>query len=311
MKATAYPFLLSLLGLLFVGGWGCQNPSAPNEKPKVVATTTFIGDMLREICGEELQLQCLMGPQTDPHLYKASARDLQKLTQADLIFYHGLHLEGRLQDALSSYAKRGNKVIPLAEHLPEAQWIKDNHGQPDPHVWFDPSLWAQVIPIAVSHLGDLDPDHRDLYEARGAKLIARYQKLDAWAKEKLAHLPKERRFLVSSHDAFNYFGRAYDFQVIGIQGISTVSEAGLGDLEAVKGIIRVHQIPTIFVESSVSHATIERVAADMNVQIGRELFSDALGEPGKIETHLGEGYDLGTYEGMFRHNVNALIDGLR
>ena len=291
---------------------GCKGPESPSEKEhlKVVVTTTFIGDILHFIGAEDIELQCLMGSQIDPHLYKASANDLQKISKADVIFYHGLHLEGRMQEALASFGNKGRKVIALAGSLPKDQLIFDAHGVPDPHVWFDLNLWKQVIPIVVQALQDLDPSKKDLYATRGNTLLQQYQSLDEWAKIRLAEIPDYRRFLVSSHDAFNYFGRAYDFQVIGIQGISTVSEAGIGDLELVKAFIKKHAIPTIFVESSVSHATIERVAKDLGVKIGAELFSDALGVPQVYETVRDETYDLGTYEGMMRHNVNALVQGL-
>lgn len=291
---------------------GCLNQKASEEnlKIKVVATTTFIGEIVKTIGGEAVELQCLMGPQIDPHLYKASAQDLQKISKADIVFYHGLHLEGRMQEALKSFAKKRPHVIALAESLPKDRLIFDGHGVPDPHVWFDISLWSQVIPIVVKAFQDIDPVNKEIYKERGDTLMKQYESLENWVLKTLGQISKDFRFLVSSHDAFNYFGRAYDFQVIGIQGISTVSEAGLGDLELVKAFIKQHQIPTIFVENSVSHATIERVAKDLGVAIGRELFSDALGVPQMHETINGETYDLGTYEGMVQHNVNVLVEGL-
>lgn len=291
---------------------GCSDstPAGENNRIKVVATTTFIGEIVQSIGGGKIQLQCLMGPQIDPHLYKASANDLQKLSRADIVFYHGLHLEGRMQEALESFAKKRPHVIALAESLPKDRLIFDAHGIPDPHVWFDMPLWSDVIPIVVKALQDINPENKAIYKERGDQLMMRYRALDEWVVKALSQIPQHRRFLVSSHDAFNYFGRAYDFQVIGIQGISTVSEAGLGDLELVKAFIKKHQIPTIFVENSVSHATIERVAKDLGVAVGKELFSDALGIPQMHETVGLDTYDLGTYEGMVRHNVNALLEGL-
>jgi manganese/zinc/iron transport system substrate-binding protein len=229
-----------------------------------------------------------------------------------VIFYNGLHLEGRMTDVFTRVARQGRKVYALAEQMPEERLLhpEGTEGLEDPHVWFDPELWAHAVAVVIEGLGAIDPDAAAAYQERGDAVRRDILAAHAWAQQRLAALPKERRVLVTSHDAFAYFGRAYDFKVVAIQGISTVTEAGLADVVAMIDFIKRDKVPAIFVESSVPHATIERVSRDSGARVGGELFSDALGAMGDIRTHGGESYDVGTWIGMFKHNVNTIADAL-
>jgi manganese/zinc/iron transport system substrate-binding protein len=180
-------------------------------------------------------------------------------------------------------------------------------GHHDPHVWFDVNLWSMCIDTVVMGLSAFDPAGKPYYEKRGQEYRARMRELHEWSVQRVGELPIEKRILATSHDAFNYFGRAYEFQVVGLQGISTATDVSLSDLVAMVEFIKRNGVKAVFVESSVPHKTIERVSRDANVKIGGELFSDALGTPGQKEN----GYDLGTYEGMIRHNVNTIVNALK
>jgi manganese/zinc/iron transport system substrate-binding protein len=200
-------------------------------------------------------------------------------------------------------------VVAVTEAIPEDRLLAPPEfaGHHDPHVWFDVTLWKLCLDPVVQALSEIDPAGKELYERRAQEVRQRMDELHAWALAKAAELPPERRFLVTSHDAYNYFGRAYGFQVIGLQGISTVSEAGLADVAKLTDFIRSKGIKAVFVESSVPHNTIERISKDTGVNIGGELFSDAMGTAGQIEN----GYDLGTYEGMVKHNLTTIVEGLK
>lgn len=276
---------------------------------RVVTTTSMVTDLVRQVAGEHAVVDGLMGPGVDPHLYKPTAGDVLKLQRADLVFYSGLVLEGKMTDVFTKLARTKRQVYAVTEAIPVEQLLQPAEfaGHYDPHVWFDVRLWRACVATVVEGLGAADPERHEDYARRGAALQARLDELHAWALAKAAELPEERRILVTSHDAYNYFGRAYGFTVVGLQGISTATEAGLADVARLADFIRLKAVKAIFVESSVSPATIQRVAADSGVRIGGELFSDAMGTPGQIE----HGYDLGTYEGMVKHNLNTIVGALR
>jgi manganese/zinc/iron transport system substrate-binding protein len=278
-------------------------------KLRVAATVTMVADLVREVGGSRVEVQALMGPGVDPHLYKATASDVGKLQRADAIFYAGLMLEGKMQELFTRLARTRKHVHAVTERLPPERLLHPTQfaGHPDPHVWFDVPLWSQCVPVVVEGLSAADPPGRTEYERRGRELQTRLATLHEWALAKTAELPPERRILVTSHDAYNYFGRAYGFQVVGLQGISTVTEAGLADMARLVDFIKARRVKAIFVESSVPHATIERISRDAGVKIGGELFSDAMGTPGQIEN----GYDLGTYEGMIKHNLTTIVEALK
>lgn len=276
---------------------------------RVVTTTSMVTDLVRQVAGEHAVVDGLMGPGVDPHLYKPTAGDVLKLQRAELVFYSGLVLEGKMTDVFTKLARTKRQVYAVTEAIPVEQLLQPAEfaGHYDPHVWFDVRLWRACVATVVEGLGAADPERQEEYARRGAALEARLDELHAWALAKAAELPEERRILVTSHDAYNYFGRAYGFTVVGLQGISTATEAGLADVARLADFIRLKEVKAIFVESSVSPATIQRVAADSGVRIGGELFSDAMGTPGQIE----HGYDLGTYEGMVKHNLNTIVGALR
>jgi manganese/zinc/iron transport system substrate-binding protein len=276
---------------------------------RVVATTTMVADLVREVAGPAVQVESLMGAGVDPHLYKPTAGDVLRLQRADVIFYHGLLLEGRMTDILEKLAASGRRVQAITRDLPADQLLaaEDYPGHADPHVWFDVPLWARCIDGVAETLAAADPARAEDFRRNAAGLRERYAALHAWALAKVAELPPERRILVTSHDAYSYFGRAYGFTVVGLQGISTATEAGLADVARLADYIRERGVKAIFVETSVPHATIERVARDSRARVGGELFSDALGAPGEII----HGHDVGTFEGMFRHNLTTIVEALK
>lgn len=283
--------------------------AAAAEKIRVAATTSMVADLVRNVGGDRVQVDALMGPGVDPHLYKATASDVLKLGNAKVIFYSGLLLEGKMQELFGQMARKKKFVYAVTEDLPHEQLLEPPSfgGHFDPHVWFDVPLWSRCVDKVVEGLSEYDATGKATYEKNGAQFKKKLDELHQWALKQAALLPKERRIIVTSHDAFNYLGRTYGFQVVGLQGISTVTEAGVADMAKLVDFVKKHRVPAVFVESSVSHATIERISKDAGVKIGGELFSDAMGTPGKIEN----GYDLGTYEGMIKHNLNTIVNALK
>ena len=274
-------------------------------KIKVTTTENMVGDLVREVGGEHVEVSELMGPGVDPHLYKASAGDVAKLVNADVVFYVGLLLEGKIQDTL----EKVDSAHAVAEGIDRVRLLKPTEfeGHFDPHIWFDVMLWIETVDVVVEGLGKVDPDHSDDYEMNGVATKAKMMALHQWALAKVKELPENKRILITSHDAYNYFARAYNFQVVGLQGISTVSEASLADVTKMVDFIKDNGVKAVFVESSVSPEAIKRISQDSGAKIGGELFSDAMGGRGQMEG----GYDLGTYEGMIKHNLNTIVRALK
>jgi manganese/zinc/iron transport system substrate-binding protein len=248
----------------------------------------------------------LMGEGVDPHLYLASPADVARLDRADIVFYSGWHLEGKLADLLGRLSRR-KTTVAVAEAIDESRILHDNENAHDPHVWFDVSMWSDAAGAVRDALVAYDPPHGDEYRKNADAYQDRLAELHAYAKQQLATIPKEQRVLVTAHDAFQYFGRAYDLEVRGIQGISTDSEAGVRQVNDLVDFLVQRKIKAVFVESSVSDqnvmSLIEGAAAQNHtVAIGGELFSDAMGAEGTPE---------GTYEGMVRHNVDTVVKALR
>ncbi|MBM3834337.1 MAG: ABC transporter substrate-binding protein [Verrucomicrobia bacterium] len=279
------------------------------RKIKVTTTVTMVTDLVKSVGGNRVEVQGLMGPGVDPHLYKPTSSDASKLSRADVIFYVGLILEGKMQDLFAQMARTKKYVYAVTEAIAVEKLLEPPEfaGHYDPHVWFEVPLWAKCVDTVEKGLSEFDPKGKSYYQKRAAETRKKLEALHEWALKKVAELPKERRILVTSHDAYNYFGRAYEFKVVGLQGISTVTEAGLADMAKMVDFIKKHQVKAIFVESSVPHNTIERISKDAGVKIGGELFSDAMGTPGQIEY----GYDLGTFEGMIKHNINTIVEALK
>lgn len=269
----------------------------------------MVSDLVRNVGGPRVEVDGLMGAGVDPHLYKATANDVTKLQQGQVIFYSGLVLEGKMQEVLKNMAKAKKFVYPVTASIPIEKLLqpKEFEGHYDPHVWFDVEMWARSAETVARGLIEFDGKNKEEYEKRLAELQVRMKDLHQWALKKAEELPAEKRILVTSHDAYNYFGRAYGFQVVGLQGVSTVSEAGLADMAKMVDFIKKKKVKAIFVESSVPHNTIERISKDSGARIGGELFSDAMGTAGQMEN----GYDLGTYEGMIKHNMTTIVDALK
>lgn len=287
---------------------------AKEARLSVAATTTMVADLAESVGGEFAKVTGLMGPGVDPHLYKATASDINTLQSADLILYNGLHLEGRLADILVKLGRRGKPVYAVTESIPEEKLLEHEEfqGHYDPHVWFDPRLWALCVDTVVTAFSKADPEHAKEFEARGETVRAAYLSYYEWGQKYMAQVKPEQRFLITSHDAYNYFGRAFDFTVVGVQGISTQSEAGLADIVKIGEFIKKNRIKAIFVESSVSPAAIRRISEDSGAKIGGELFSDAMGTKGHIgKAADGSSFDLGAYEGMVKGNIATIAEALK
>jgi manganese/zinc/iron transport system substrate-binding protein len=287
----------------------CAPPEPPDEEGRlsVVATIGMIRDVVQNVGGEHVRVVGLMGPGVDPHLYKASEGDVRRLFRADIVFYGGLHLEARMGEVLAEMGGR-TRVRAVSEVIPADQRLSppEFEGAYDPHVWFDVRLWAMTVDVVARTLSEADPAHARDFAANAERYRAQLADLDRYVREQAARVPAERRVLITAHDAFNYFGRAYGFQVRGLQGISTASEAGTADVQALAQFIATRRIPAIFVESSIPRRTIEAVqeavaAQGYDVRIGGSLFSDAMGNPGTEE---------GTYIGMVRHNIDTIVGSL-
>jgi manganese/zinc/iron transport system substrate-binding protein len=275
---------------------------------KVVATTNIVADLVRTIGGPELEVEALMGPGIDPHLYKASAGDVRRMSSAQAIFYSGLHLEGKMSEVLEKVGEQGVLTLAVAECVPEAELIEsvDYSGLNDPHVWFDVTLWSHAAGCVSETLATLDPDRAGGYRKRAAAYAETLRELDAWVSEQANVLAPEQRVLITAHDAFGYFGRAYGFEVRGLLGVSTASEAGTSDVQELAEFIVERQIPAIFVETSVPPRYVEALqeavgARGFAVEIGGSLYSDSLGDAGTA---------AGTYEGTVRANVKAIVTAL-
>ncbi|MGV3772971.1 MAG: metal ABC transporter solute-binding protein, Zn/Mn family [Verrucomicrobiales bacterium] len=300
----------TFFGILFVLTFIFFTHSSHAVQPlRVTATTSMVADLVQNVGGDLVRVEALMGPGVDPHLYKATAKDVLKLQKADIIFYSGLLLEGKMEDLFTQMAKRKKKVYAVTEGLGVSKLLKPAtyQGHPDPHVWFDVELWAQCIDTVVKGLSEAAPSGAKTFKQNGEAYRQKLNALHQWAVKKASELPKEKRILITSHDAFSYFGRAYGFQVVGLQGISTVTEAGLADMTSMVDFIKKTGVKAVFVESSVSPAALQRISTDAGVKIGGELFSDAMGTPGQME----DGYDVGTYLGMIRHNLNTVVQALQ
>ncbi|HYT95239.1 MAG TPA: zinc ABC transporter substrate-binding protein [Gemmataceae bacterium] len=292
-------------GLLLLGLAGCgSNDTDP--RTKVVCTTGMVADFVRNIGGVRVRVTQLMGEGVDPHRYKASIGDVHKLNGADIVFYSGLHLEGKMGDIFERTAAR-RPTYAVAEGIDTKYRLQDEQRATDPHLWFDVSLWSQGASVVRDALMKFDPANASEYKARADAYQAELAKLHEYARAQLALIPKDRRVLVTAHDAFQYFGRAYDIEVKGIQGISTETEAGLKDINDLVEFIVQRKVKAVFVETSVNERNMRALlegcqAKGHQVVIGGELFSDAMGKDGTPE---------GTYVGMVRHNVDTIVKALK
>lgn len=313
MARATYVLVVALLAVGLVACSGTEPATSAADvserKVRVTTTTNFITDTLRQIGGDRVEVTGLMGAGVDPHLYKASAGDVGKLRDADIIVYGGLNLEGKMADLLDDLAER-QTTVAITKDLPRDRLLAPPQGTAfefDPHVWFDVGLWQTAARTAAAALKAKDPAHAAVYDANLARYLERLGELDAEVREEIATIPRARRVLVTSHDAFAYFGRRYGVDVVAIQGISTATEATTASIRRVAEIIAERKVRAAFVESSVPRQTIDAVLAaardrGADVRIGGSLFSDAAGDSGTPE---------GTYIGMLRANAETITNGLR
>ncbi|WP_026477543.1 metal ABC transporter solute-binding protein, Zn/Mn family [Alkaliphilus transvaalensis] len=312
---------ISIIGLLLVGCfiyYIIQGNTAQEElgnrqedsQLRVVTTTTQITDLVKILGGETLIINGLMGAGIDPHSYQATEGDVKLLQEADIIFYNGLHLEGKMDDLFEEMRKRGISTYAITDALDTSKFLEgedDYEGSHDPHIWFDATLWMEVTTYVGEQLAKYDPENETLYRRNVAEYLKELTETHQYVLDRAFSLPKEQRVLVTAHDAFQYFGRAYDFKVEGIEGISTESEAGIADIRELADYISKNKIKAIFVESSVPRRNVEALqqavrARGFNVSIGGEIFSDAMGNPETYE---------GTYVGMMRYNIDTIVDALK
>lgn len=319
--------LLSMRGLASSRGWvpprglaafavvllaltlqmGLSTPGQAEAPYRVVTTTGMIADAAKYIAGDDFEVTALIDPAVDPHTYRQTRSDIALMTKADLVLYHGLYLEAQLEDFLRKLARR-TKVVAVAEAIPQNQLIahEDYEGKFDPHVWMDPDLWSVVVRRICDGLAELAPAKRNALQERADIYLAAMQGISNYSQQTLATVPERSRILLTAHDAFGYFGRAYGFEVIGIQGISTESEAGLTRISELVDLLVARNIGAVFVESSVSDRNVRAItegaaAKGHRVLIGGELFSDAMGQLGTYE---------GTYLGMIDHNATLITKAL-
>lgn len=303
---------LACLMLLTVAG--CQDATSQKgatseneERLKVVATVGMVADLVREVGGDRIEVSQLMGAGVDPHLYKATRDDVHQIMSADIVFASGLMLEGRMEDTLNKVGET-HPVFAITSKLPHEELLSPDGagGHPDPHVWMDVSAWANCLDVVVDALSQSQPDHGEEFRARAGALRQTLGNLHEYGLASVASIPEERRVLITSHDAFHYFGRAYGLEVIGVQGLSTESEAGLQRINELVDLLVERKVAAVFVESSVPRKNILALidgakSRGHDVKIGGELFSDAMGAEGTWE---------GTYAGMLDHNITTVTRAL-
>lgn len=292
---------------LSVPGCSERAPASAAGPVQVVATTGMVADAVRAVGGDRVQVTQLMGEGVDPHLYKVAPGDIRALNEAGIVFYSGLHLEGKMQDIFENISST-RPVIAVTRGITETDLLHppDSTSHADPHVWFDVSLWKRTLSVVAEELSKADPAHAAAFATRAQTAEAAYSRLHESVKAAIGTIEPSKRVLVTAHDAFHYYGRAYGIEVLAIQGISTESEASLKDINTLVDTLVTRNVPAVFIESSVPRKTIEALiegckARGHTVVIGGELFSDAMGKPGTPE---------GTYEGMVMHNTTTIVQAL-
>jgi manganese/zinc/iron transport system substrate-binding protein len=287
----------------------CQQKAKKSKKLQVVTTTTMITDLVKNIGGDKIDIQGLMGAGVDPHLYKASEGDVSKFFNADVIVYNGLHLEGKLEDVFEKMRQQNKQTIAASDALDTATLIGSEYfaSNYDPHIWFSITNWEIITQYITDKLCELDAENAATYKLNGANYLKTLASLKTAITAQVNSLPIEKRILVTAHDAFNYFGKEFQFNVVGLQGLSTATEAGVQDVRRLARFIEEKNVKAIFVESSVPKRTVEALqeavrAKGKEVVIGGTLYSDALGSKGTAEA---------TYVGMYKHNVKIIVSSLK
>lgn len=305
MRSLYQSFAILLLCLFLAG---CTQAPEKKDRLYIVTTTGILADAVKNIVKDSAYVQTIMGAGVDPHVYKASQGDLEKFLQADMIIYGGLHLEGKLTEVLNKLG-RTRPVLGVGDELPKTLVRTDSSfaSAVDPHIWFNIKIWAEVVDLTAKRIISLDKKHANFYRTNANSYIKNLLLLDKEVKDMISTIPAHKRVMITAHDAFNYFGSAYDIEVMGLQGISTTAEFGLRDVSNLVTFILERQINAIFLETSVSDRAIKAVIAGVNEKggkllIGGNLFSDAMGASGTPE---------GTYIGMVKHNVNTIVKALK
>jgi len=293
---------LGCLGGLLLVGICLSSCRTPPPSAPIITTTTFLADAVNQIGHPHLTARPLMGPGLDPHQYRATPGDIRQLMAAKGVVIHGLHLEAKMGDVLASLPRR---PLVVGDHIPPNQLIRDakSGGLPDPHIWFDPTLWGLVLQSIATYLSQLDPAHEATYRANLATALQTLTDTDVACRHMISRIPPARRVLITSHDAFRYLGRHYGIEVIGVQGTSTLAEPNPSEIDALASLITTRGIPAIFVESSVPERHIRAVQAAVVAKGGRvtvapPLFSDSTGKPGTPE---------GSHHGVWRYNVAQMM----
>ena len=298
----------SIICLFVILLFACKNQTKRSGKLKVVVTTSMLTDLVKNIGADLIEIEGLMGPGVDPHLYKASEGDVSKLFNADVIFYNGLHLEGKLV-AVFEKMDTQKTTVALGEFLAKEGLIGSDYfaSNYDPHVWFNIQYFKEFSDKVTSVLSEKDPKNAASFTANNLAFQQKLDLLHTAVVNTIATLAPEKRVLVTAHDAFNYFGKAYGFKVVGLQGLSTATEAGVQDVQKLSEYIITNKVKAIFIESSVPRRTIEALQEAVlskghQVSIGGSLYSDALGDGGSVE---------GTYVGMFLYNIKTIVNALQ
>jgi len=309
--------ILAVIALLLVSALtgtilsGCtkSKSSESDGRLNIVTTTTMLYDLAVSIGGDLVNVTALMGPGIDPHLYQASAGDVTKMQGADIILYNGLHLEGKMGDVFAALSRSGRTIICAEDGLDDSALLSDENNPEihDPHIWFDVSIWKYAAHHVAERLTGIDPENASAYSANLDSYLAGLEDLESYIKGRVAEVPERMRVLVTAHDAFRYFGRAYGFEVMGLQGISTDAEAGTADVSSLAAFIAQNRIKAVFVESSVPPRNIQALQAAVkargfDVGIGGELYSDSLGDK-------DSGHD--TYILTFKANIDTIVDALK
>lgn len=316
---SVHKLILTILSLFILTG--CQNSPQTRDDEEdtprqlsIVTTTTHITDLVRQLTGEVCEILPMMGPGVDPHLYQPSARDLQSLRTADLIVFHGLQLEGKLASAFESTGLNSEKIYSISSQIDEALFLpaEEKKGKYfDPHLWFDPEIWTDCMNGLANKLVSIIPAKKGYIEQRAKELADEYARIHEFGVRKIAQIPSKQRILVTSHDAFRYFGKSFEMEVVALQGISTAAEAGLADRSNLVDYLKVHKVPCIFIESSVNPKALREIAKEASVQLGEPLFSDALGPTDAfIQLPNGTNRSLATWSGMMTYNIHAIYNGL-
>lgn len=306
---------LTLSSMIGCGGKsvGIPEGSAENSdnRLRIVVTTGMVADLVRHVAGEHAEVTALIGTGVDPHLFKATRNDIRRLQEAQIVFYSGLMLEGRMQDALRQLNRQKRPVVAVTDQLVNTDKVylrspPEFEGHYDPHVWMDVSAWSRCLAIVVETLSAQDPAHANDYQQNAAAYQTELAKLHDYVCEVIKSIPASQRVLVTAHDAFGYFGRTYGIDVRSVQGVTTESEAGVSDINRLVDFLVERKLPAIFVETSVNEKNIRAViegatARGVTVNVGGELFSDAMGQEGTYE---------GTYIGMIDHNATQIARAL-